>query len=145
MFLTCTWPREPGQQHSSFFLVKHPPAFPAHPAFIWHCPFYYNILNDIEDHSTSSRNRNRGNRSNIKSRQGGPSRLRLCFLQSYLRLTEWLFLRASVRTLLNFHCLRVQISWGILPQRLSYRISRVHFRGQPHTLPQVTPMQISSG
>ena len=33
------------------------------------------------------RNRNRGNRANINSRQRGPSRLRLCFLQPDLSLT----------------------------------------------------------
>ncbi len=37
---------------------------------------------------TSSRNRNRGNRGNIKSRQRGPSRLRLSFLQPDLSLTR---------------------------------------------------------
>jgi hypothetical protein len=39
---------------------------------------------------------------------------------------EWLFLHASVHTLLNFHCLRVtisyQISWRILPQSVPFRI-----------------------
>jgi len=60
----------------------------AYSAFIRHCPFYDNILNDIKDHRTSSKNRNRGNRGNIKSRQRGPSRLRLCFRQPDLSLTE---------------------------------------------------------
>jgi hypothetical protein len=44
-----------------FCRISTPPAYSAYPAFIRHCPFYYNILNDIKDHSTSSRNRNRGN------------------------------------------------------------------------------------
>jgi hypothetical protein len=91
----------------------HPPAYPAYSTFIRHCPFHYNILNNIKDHNTTPRNRNRGNRGNIKSRQRGPSRLRLCFLQPDLSLTEWLFLRASPRMLLNFHCLRVTISYQI--------------------------------
>jgi hypothetical protein len=38
----------------------------------------------------------RGNGGNIKSRQRGPSRLRLCFLQSDLSLTEWVTLPARV-------------------------------------------------
>ena len=59
-----------------FFYDKHPPAYPAYSAFIRHCPFHYNILNDIKDHRKSSRNRNRWNRGNIKSRRRGPSRLR---------------------------------------------------------------------
>ena len=58
-------------------------------AGIRHCPFHYNILNDIKDHCTSSRNKNRGNRGNIKSRQRDLSRLRLCFLQPDLSPTEW--------------------------------------------------------
>jgi hypothetical protein len=61
--------------------------YPAYSTFIRHCPFHYNILKDIKDHSTSSRNRNRGNRGNIKSRQRGPWRLRLCFLQPDVSLT----------------------------------------------------------
>ncbi len=58
--------------------------------------FIKNILNDIKDHSMSSRNRNRGNRGNIKSLQRGPSMLKLCFLQPDLRLTEWVTLPARV-------------------------------------------------
>ena len=41
---------------------------------------------------------NRGNRGNIKSRQRGPSRLRLCFLQPDLNLTEWVTLPNRVST-----------------------------------------------
>ncbi len=96
-FMTYTWLRQTGQQHSfSFFGDKHLPAYPAHSAFIRHCSFNYNIINDIQDHSTSSRNRNRGNRRNIKSRQRGPTRLRLCFLHPDLSLTEWVTLPARV-------------------------------------------------
>ena len=88
-FLTYPWLRQTGQQHSSSsFQDKQPPAYPAYSAFIRHCPFRYNILNDIKDHSASSRNRNRGNMGNIKSQQRGPSRLRLCFLQLDLSLAE---------------------------------------------------------
>jgi hypothetical protein len=54
----------------------------------------------------------RGNWGNIKSLQRGSSRLRLCFLQPDLSLTE-LFLRAPAHTLLNFHCLRVTVSYQI--------------------------------
>ncbi len=91
-----TWLRQTGQQHStssSSFEDEHPPAYSA---FIWHCPCHCNLLNDITDHKTSSRNRNRVNRGNIKSRQRGPSRLRLCFLQPDLSLTEWVTLPARV-------------------------------------------------
>ncbi len=115
--------------------------------------FLKNILNIIKDHSTSSTNRKRGNRGNFKSRKWDPSRFRLCFLQPDLSSVESyrtsLFLRESARTLLNFHCLRVtisyQISWRLLPQSPSLGISRVHFQVestrvhlQSHTLPQVT-------
>ncbi len=48
---------------------------------------------------------------------------------------KWLFPRATAHTLLNFHCLRVtisyQISWRILAQSPSQGISRVHFQGWP--------------
>ncbi len=89
MFLTYTWLRQTGQQHSSScFWDKHPPAYSVYSAFIRHCPFHYNILNDIKNHSTSSRNRQRGNKSNIKSRQRGPSRLRLCLLRPDLSLSD---------------------------------------------------------
>ncbi len=47
--------------------------YSAYSDFIRHCPFHYNMLNDIEGHSTSSRNRNRENRGNFKSRQRVPS------------------------------------------------------------------------
>ncbi len=72
------------------------PAYPVYSACIRHCPFHYYIFNNIKDHGTSSRNRNRGNRGNIKSRQRGPSRLRLCFLHPDLNLTEWLTLPMGV-------------------------------------------------
>jgi hypothetical protein len=62
-----------------------------------------------------------GTLGNIKSRQRGPSKIRLCFLQSDLSLTERVTLpHTSVCMILNFHCLRVtmsyHISWRILPQ-----------------------------
>ena len=126
---------ETGQQHSSsIFWDKHPPAYPAYSAFIRHGPFHFNILNDIKHYSTSSRNRNRGNRGNIKSRQRDPSRLRLCFLQPGLSLPEWVNLPARV----SAHAPQLslspsQISWRILPQSPSEGISRVHFQGQNST------------
>ena len=54
-------------------IAGYPPVYPAYSTFIRYCPFPYNILNDIKDHNTSSRNRNRGDRGNIKSSQRDPS------------------------------------------------------------------------
>ena len=81
----------------------------------WHCQFHYNILNNIQNHSTSSRNRNRGNRGNmgnIKSRHRGSDFVFYSLIRALQN--EWLFLRASARTLLNFHCVRVAISYQLL-------------------------------
>ncbi len=57
-------------------------------------------------------------------------------------------MHTSVRTLLNFDCLQVTISYQmscrILHQSPSWGISRVHFKDRVSpTLSQVTPMQIS--
>ena len=131
----------------------------AYSAFIRHCPFYDNVLNDIKDHSTStsSKNRNRGNRGHIKSRQRGPSRLRLCFRQPDLSLTEGdsscARQRARFSTFIVSESLFPTRSHGeyylkvplwVLVESTS-RVSPTHFQGQPRTLPQATPMQISAG
>ena len=99
-----------GQQHS-FFFQRHPPAYSA---FIRNCPFHYNILNDIKDHSTSSRNRNKGtgvtsNHDN-EAHRGSES---VFYSLIWALQNEWLFLCASARTLLNFHCLQVTIYYQI--------------------------------
>ncbi len=79
------------------------------------------FFNDIKDHSTSSRNRNMWHSvtSNHDNQDQRGPRLRLVFYSLIWALqNDWLFLRASALTLLNFHCLRVtiscQISWRIL-------------------------------
>jgi hypothetical protein len=56
-----------------FFSRISTPAYPAYSAFIRHCPFHYHILNDIKDHSTSSRNWNKGNRGNAPQFSVSPS------------------------------------------------------------------------
>ena len=64
-----------------------------------------------KDHSTSSRNRYRGNKGNIKSRQRGVRGSdSVSYNQIWVLQNEWLLLRTSARTLLNIHCLRVTIS-----------------------------------
>jgi hypothetical protein len=59
--------------------VPRPVLVERHPLDMFGKLFHYrtsNILNDIKDHSTSSRTRNKWNRGNIKSRQGDPTRVR---------------------------------------------------------------------
>ena len=95
-FLTYT--SQTGQQQTSFFFristLLH----------ILHIRLSFVIVHSIIIYSTMSkitlspREIGTGGTGNIKSRQRGPSRLRLCFLHPDLNLTEWVTLPVHVST-----------------------------------------------
>ena len=101
--------------------------------------YLYLTAQQYQNHSTSSRNRNMGNRvtsnHDNETHWGSAS---VFYSLIWALQNEWLFLHASARTFLNFHGLRVtisyQISWRILPQSPSRvlvvstsRVSPTHY------------------
>ncbi len=102
----------------------------AYSAFIRHCPFHYNIINDIKDHIlVHPREIWTGETRGTSNHDNETNKAQTLFSTTWsepYRMSDWLFLHVSARTLLNFRCLRVtisyQISWGILPKSPSLGI-----------------------
>ena len=117
-FLTYTWLRQTGQQQP-FFLFRISTLL-----HILHIRLSFGIVHSIIIYSTISkitvRPREIGTGGTGVTSNHDNEAHRGSDSVSYSLICALLFLRASARTLLNFHCLRVtisyQISWRILPQ-----------------------------
>ena len=109
--------------------------------------FHYNILNDIKDHGTSSRNRNRGEWGNIKSRQRGPRGSDSVFYSLIwlyrMSVSSWTCQCARSSTLIVFeslflirshgeYYLKVPVPLRVLLESTS-RVSPTHYQGDNHT------------
>ncbi len=97
-FLTYTWLRETGHQHSSSFLQdKHPPVYPAYSTFRrWEFGIVHNIIIYSTISKITVRNRNEwmGFNSHLKESVWSTWIGRIVTCQIWCLQNEWLFLRA---------------------------------------------------
>ena len=117
--LTYTWPWQTGQQHSSVFfrISTH-----AYPADILHIRLSFGIVHSIITYSTISKitvcpreigTAGTGVTSNHHNEDHRGSDSVKVYSLIWALQNETLPARASARTLLDFHCLRVTISYQI--------------------------------